>query len=62
MVSVTYPSGADGVLLFWRLEGSLFGDLRSWGGEIEVYAPKLVTSRWPRQDTPAPGFNIPTLG
>ena len=24
----------------------------------EVY----FTSRWPHQDTPAPGFNMPTLG
>ena len=23
---------------------------------------KVVTTRWPHQDTPAPGFNMPTLG
>jgi malonate-semialdehyde dehydrogenase (acetylating) / methylmalonate-semialdehyde dehydrogenase len=23
---------------------------------------KVVTTRWPHQDTPAPGLNMPTLG
>jgi len=23
---------------------------------------KTITMRWPHQDTPAPGFNMPTLG
>jgi malonate-semialdehyde dehydrogenase (acetylating)/methylmalonate-semialdehyde dehydrogenase len=23
---------------------------------------KVITTRWPHQDTPAPGLNMPTLG
>ena len=49
---------------FGGWKNSLFGDLHVHGAEsVKFYTrTKLVTSRWPRQDTPAPGFNIPTLG
>ncbi|MDQ5847600.1 MAG: CoA-acylating methylmalonate-semialdehyde dehydrogenase [Pseudomonadota bacterium] len=55
----------------WR--SSLFGDLHVHGTEsVKFYTrTKAVTTRWPNQDvserlrsgdTPAPGFNMPTLG
>jgi malonate-semialdehyde dehydrogenase (acetylating) / methylmalonate-semialdehyde dehydrogenase len=49
---------------FGGWKSSLFGDLHVHGAEsVKFYTrTKLVTARWPRQDTPAPGFNIPTLG
>jgi malonate-semialdehyde dehydrogenase (acetylating)/methylmalonate-semialdehyde dehydrogenase len=49
---------------FGGWKNSLFGDLHVHGAEgVRFYTrTKLVTARWPRQDTPAPGFNIPTLG
>jgi malonate-semialdehyde dehydrogenase (acetylating)/methylmalonate-semialdehyde dehydrogenase len=49
---------------FGGWKNSLFGDLHVHGVEsVKFYTrTKLVTARWPRQDTPAPGFNIPTLG
>ena len=49
---------------FGGWKSSLFGDLHVHGAEgVRFYTrTKLVTARWPRQDTPAPGFNIPTLG
>jgi len=49
---------------FGGWKNSLFGDLHVHGSEgVRFYTrTKLVTARWPRQDTPAPGFNIPTLG
>jgi malonate-semialdehyde dehydrogenase (acetylating)/methylmalonate-semialdehyde dehydrogenase len=49
---------------FGGWKSSLFGDLHVHGVEsVKFYTrTKLVTARWPRQDTPAPGFNIPTLG
>ena len=42
----------------------LFGDLHVHGVEgVKFYTrTKVITSRWPHQDTPAPGFNMPTLG
>ncbi len=58
---------------FGGWKNSLFGDLHVHGVEsIKFYTrTKVVTSRWPNQDvaerlrsgdTPAPGFNMPTLG
>jgi malonate-semialdehyde dehydrogenase (acetylating)/methylmalonate-semialdehyde dehydrogenase len=49
---------------FGGWKGSLFGDLHVHGMEgIKFYTrTKVITSRWPHQDTPAPGLNMPTLG
>jgi malonate-semialdehyde dehydrogenase (acetylating)/methylmalonate-semialdehyde dehydrogenase len=46
----------------WR--SSLFGDQHMHGMEgVRFYTRgKVVTTRWPRTDTAAPGFNMPTLG
>jgi malonate-semialdehyde dehydrogenase (acetylating) / methylmalonate-semialdehyde dehydrogenase len=50
---------------FGGWKSSLFGDLHVHGTEsIKFYTrTKVVTTRWPHQDTPAGGgFNMPTLG
>jgi malonate-semialdehyde dehydrogenase (acetylating)/methylmalonate-semialdehyde dehydrogenase len=49
---------------FGGWKNSLFGDLHVHGVEsIKFYTrTKVITTRWPHQDTPAPGFNMPTLG
>jgi malonate-semialdehyde dehydrogenase (acetylating)/methylmalonate-semialdehyde dehydrogenase len=49
---------------FGGWKNSLFGDLHVHGIEgVKFYTrTKVVTTRWPHQDTPAPGFNMPTLG
>ena len=49
---------------FGGWKSSLFGDLHVHGTEaVKFYTrTKTVTMRWPHQDTPAPGFNMPTLG
>ncbi len=49
---------------FGGWKNSLFGDLHVHGMEgVKFYTrTKVVTTRWPRQDTPAPGLNMPTLG
>ncbi|HET7730028.1 MAG TPA: aldehyde dehydrogenase family protein, partial [Usitatibacter sp.] len=49
---------------FGGWKSSLFGDLHVHGVEaVKFYTrTKAVTTRWPHQDTPAPGFNMPTLG
>jgi malonate-semialdehyde dehydrogenase (acetylating)/methylmalonate-semialdehyde dehydrogenase len=49
---------------FGGWKNSLFGDLHVHGTEaVKFYTrTKVVTTRWPHQDTPAPGFNMPTLG
>jgi malonate-semialdehyde dehydrogenase (acetylating)/methylmalonate-semialdehyde dehydrogenase len=49
---------------FGGWKSSLFGDLHVHGSEaVKFYTrTKVVTTRWPHQDTPAPGFNMPTLG
>jgi malonate-semialdehyde dehydrogenase (acetylating)/methylmalonate-semialdehyde dehydrogenase len=49
---------------FGGWKSSLFGDLHVHGMEsVKFYTrTKVVTTRWPHQDTPAPGFNMPTLG
>jgi malonate-semialdehyde dehydrogenase (acetylating)/methylmalonate-semialdehyde dehydrogenase len=49
---------------FGGWKSSLFGDLHVHGVEsVKFYTrTKVVTSRWPHQDTPAPGLNMPTLG
>jgi len=49
---------------FGGWKNSLFGDLHVHGVEsVKFYTrTKVVTMRWPHQDTPAPGFNMPTLG
>jgi malonate-semialdehyde dehydrogenase (acetylating)/methylmalonate-semialdehyde dehydrogenase len=49
---------------FGGWKNSLFGDLHVHGAEsVKFYTrTKAVTTRWPHQDTPAPGFNMPMLG
>ncbi len=49
---------------FGGWKSSLFGDLHVHGVEgVKFYTrTKAVTTRWPHQDTPAPGLNMPTLG
>ncbi|MBI2295601.1 MAG: CoA-acylating methylmalonate-semialdehyde dehydrogenase [Betaproteobacteria bacterium] len=49
---------------FGGWKSSLFGDLHLHGAEgVKFYTrTKAITSRWPHQDTPAPGLNMPTLG
>jgi malonate-semialdehyde dehydrogenase (acetylating)/methylmalonate-semialdehyde dehydrogenase len=49
---------------FGGWKNSLFGDLHVHGTEgVKFYTrTKVVTTRWPNQDTPAPGLNMPTLG
>ena len=49
---------------FGGWKSSLFGDLHVHGPEsVKFYTrTKVVTTRWPHQDTPAPGLNMPTLG
>ncbi len=49
---------------FGGWKSSLFGDLHVHGPEgVKFYTrTKVITTRWPHQDTPAPGFNMPTLG
>jgi malonate-semialdehyde dehydrogenase (acetylating)/methylmalonate-semialdehyde dehydrogenase len=49
---------------FGGWKSSLFGDLHVHGAEsVKFYTrTKVVTTRWPHQDTPAPGFHMPTLG
>jgi malonate-semialdehyde dehydrogenase (acetylating)/methylmalonate-semialdehyde dehydrogenase len=49
---------------FGGWKSSLFGDLHVHGIEaVKFYTrTKAITTRWPHQDTPAPGFNMPTLG
>ena len=49
---------------FGGWKNSLFGDLHVHGIEgVKFYTrTKVITTRWPHQDTPAPGFNMPTLG
>ncbi len=49
---------------FGGWKSSLFGDLHVHGTEgVKFYTrTKVITTRWPHQDTPAPGFNLPTLG
>ena len=51
-------------ITFGGWKGSLFGDLHVHGMEgVKFYTrTKVITSRWPHQDTPAPGLNMPTLG
>jgi malonate-semialdehyde dehydrogenase (acetylating)/methylmalonate-semialdehyde dehydrogenase len=48
---------------FGGWKNSLFGDLHVHGMEgVKFYTrTKVVTTRWPHQDTPAPGLNMPTL-
>jgi malonate-semialdehyde dehydrogenase (acetylating)/methylmalonate-semialdehyde dehydrogenase len=49
---------------FGGWKNSLFGDLHVHGMEgVKFYTrTKVITTRWPHQDTPAPGLNMPTLG
>jgi malonate-semialdehyde dehydrogenase (acetylating) / methylmalonate-semialdehyde dehydrogenase len=49
---------------FGGWKSSLFGDLHVHGPEgVKFYTrTKVITTRWPHQDTPVPGFNMPTLG
>jgi malonate-semialdehyde dehydrogenase (acetylating)/methylmalonate-semialdehyde dehydrogenase len=49
---------------FGGWKNSLFGDLHVHGIEgVKFYTrTKAITRRWPHQDTPAPGFHMPTMG
>jgi malonate-semialdehyde dehydrogenase (acetylating)/methylmalonate-semialdehyde dehydrogenase len=49
---------------FGGWKNSLFGDLHVHGTEgVKFYTrTKVITTRWPHQDTPAPGLDMPTLG
>ena len=49
---------------FGGWKASLFGDLHMHGVEgVKFYTrTKVVTTRWPHDDTPAAGLNMPTLG
>jgi malonate-semialdehyde dehydrogenase (acetylating) / methylmalonate-semialdehyde dehydrogenase len=49
---------------FGGWKNSLFGDLHVHGMEgVKFYTrTKVITTRWPHQDTPAPGLHMPTLG
>jgi len=49
---------------FGGWKSSLFGDLHVHGMEgVKFYTrTKAITTRWPHQDTLAPGLNMPTLG
>ena len=49
---------------FGGWKNSLFGDLHVHGVESTKFytRTKVVTTRWPHQDTPAPGFHMPLLG
>ena len=49
---------------FGGWKNSLFGDLHVHGMEgVKFYTrTKVVTTRWPHQDTPAPGLHMPALG
>jgi malonate-semialdehyde dehydrogenase (acetylating)/methylmalonate-semialdehyde dehydrogenase len=49
---------------FGGWKNSLFGDLHVHGMEgVKFYTrTKVITTRWPHQDTPAAGLNMPTLG
>jgi malonate-semialdehyde dehydrogenase (acetylating) / methylmalonate-semialdehyde dehydrogenase len=49
---------------FGGWKNSLFGDLHVHGVEgVKFYTrTKVVTTRWPHEDTPAAGLNMPTLG
>ena len=49
---------------FGGWKNSLFGDLHAHGMEgVKFYTrTKVITTRWPNQETPAPGLNMPTLG
>jgi malonate-semialdehyde dehydrogenase (acetylating)/methylmalonate-semialdehyde dehydrogenase len=49
---------------FGGWKNSLFGDLHVHGTEgVKFYTrTKVITTRWPHQDTPPPGLNMPTLG
>jgi malonate-semialdehyde dehydrogenase (acetylating) / methylmalonate-semialdehyde dehydrogenase len=49
---------------FGGWKNSLFGDLHVHGMEgVKFYTrTKAITTRWPHQDTPAPGLSMPTLG
>ncbi len=65
MVGVNVPIPVP--MAFYSFGGwknSLFGDLHVHGMEgVKFYTrTKVVTTRWPHDDTPAPGLNMPTLG
>jgi len=49
---------------FGGWKNSLFGDLHVHGMEgVKFYTrTKVVTTRWPHQDTPSAGLSMPTLG
>jgi len=65
MVGVNVPIPVP--MAFYSFGGwknSLFGDLHVHGAEgVKFYTrTKVVTTRWPHEDTPAAGLNMPTLG
>ena len=65
MVGVNVPIPVP--MAFYSFGGwknSLFGDLHVHGAEgVKFYTrTKVVTTRWPHEDTPAAGLSMPTLG
>jgi len=60
---VRHAQGGDerAIERLWALNEA---DLHVHGVEgVKFYTrTKVVTTRWPNQDTPAPGLNMPTLG
>ena len=65
MVGVNVPIPVP--MAFYSFGGwknSLFGDLHMHGMEgVKFYTrTKVVTTRWPHEDTAAAGLNMPTLG
>jgi malonate-semialdehyde dehydrogenase (acetylating)/methylmalonate-semialdehyde dehydrogenase len=64
MVGVNVPIPVPAAFYsFGGWKNSLFGDLHVHGSEgVKFYTrTKAVTTRWPHQETPASGFNMPTL-
>ena len=62
--AIDRPAGATYLDLAGHVIVPGFIDVHVHGVEgVKFYTrTKVVTSRWPNQDTPAPGFHMPTLG
>ncbi len=65
MVGVNVPIPVPASFFsFGGWKASLFGDLHAYGPEaVSFYTRgKVITSRWPHQESKATGLNMPTLG